>query len=265
MVNVDRPGMPRDIALREEALSKVLRQTEKWEKSEADLPGHVKVVTLTGTGFSVWVFRLARGYTPPHPPFAEEEGIGPSDGSGSLALSPYRGRLQTPNVSMHISDDEVEELVEVTGRTTLELSAKLLARFFKVAANPCSDCGMFSSSVQRYDVTPEGAMLCQACALSFVSGISVLADCAICLEPMVRPFVTDCNHLFHRKCLVSHLATSCRCPLCRADWLSEDEYNRRARPYTIDLVEYPLMEMPRNSAKAKRRRIKRPRPPVASD
>lgn len=277
-MEISRKATPRDMGLREEVLSKILKQAETWTPSEIGVvAGHVKEVALTGTGFSVWVFRrlpmVCREFAT-EGSFRPEEAFGSEDLSdaqdaeapaGSSRYVRYRGRLQTPNNTMHLSDDTVEETVEVTGRTTLELSAKLLAQFFKVASNPCTDCGLFSALVQRYDVGSDSTMLCRACALSFVSGVSVQADCAICLGQMLRPFVTECNHLFHRKCLASHLAVSSTCPLCRADWLSEDDYHRCARPYSVNLTESPLMGMTRNAVQGKRRRIKRPKPSPVSD
>ena len=43
-------------------------------------------------------------------------------------------------------------------------------------------------------------------------------DCAICLEPLLAQAVseTQCNHQFHRRCLLSWLATASTCPLCKA-------------------------------------------------
>ena len=54
--------------------------------------------------------------------------------------------------------------------------------------------------------------------------------CCVCLEPFTDGFTCEmpggCGHKFHCQCLVNHLLTSTRCPLCRRDgaYPEESEY-----------------------------------------
>jgi len=47
------------------------------------------------------------------------------------------------------------------------------------------------------------------------------ADCSICLEKLVSNdnccYVTNCNHIFHRKCLSTAITLTNKCPICRTD------------------------------------------------
>ena len=43
-------------------------------------------------------------------------------------------------------------------------------------------------------------------------------NCVICLENITLPetiAMTDCNHLFHRECMVTWIINTPSCPLCR--------------------------------------------------
>ena len=51
------------------------------------------------------------------------------------------------------------------------------------------------------------------------------ATCCICIEPLANEFTCEmpCGHKFHPQCLVNHLLTSTRCPLCRRDGACPEE------------------------------------------
>ena len=44
-------------------------------------------------------------------------------------------------------------------------------------------------------------------------------DCSICLQKFCKNeciYVTDCNHYFHKDCIIKHFKNNYNCPLCRS-------------------------------------------------
>ncbi len=61
----------------------------------------------------------------------------------------------------------------------------------------------------------------------------IMNPCSICWENMKKPFLTNCKHKFHKKCLKQWLETNKTCPLCRTTIEIKKKKRNRITPENV--------------------------------
>lgn len=74
------------------------------------------------------------------------------------------------------------------------------------------------NSQKTVDLTPENMK-----ALQDMLQIQIESqeDCAVCLETLHNPVITNCGHAFGRECISKVIETQSKCPMCRAELRDE--------------------------------------------
>ena len=94
------------------------------------------------------------------------------------------------------------------------LRLRQVCNHWKLCAERVTDVLSILESQKTVDLTPENRAALQS---MLQLSIESHEDCAICLESLHNPVITNCAHVFGAECIERVIETQHKCPMCRAD------------------------------------------------